>query len=195
MPEQETELCGAETRDGSPCQRPPMDNGRCYHHGGESTGAPEGNQNNQKHGLYSVPEYLKKHFDESQEDRYTAYFEALCSRYERLHGKEPDAFAKDRLSRIAIECVKERIADEWLSEKADETGNLLIEDYIIDTDENGEPVSVETSNNILSELTALKRETRMQLKDMGLLSDPESKKADSMQNLAEMWESELSENK
>jgi len=165
----------------------------CHHHKGmASNGVPEeGNQRAQKHGLYSVPEHLKKHFTESQEDRYIAYFESLCSRYERLHGQEPDAFAKDRLSRISIECVKERIADEWLSEKADETGNLLIEEYIIDTDEQGQPVKVESENQILKELTALKRETRLQLKDMGLLKDPESKKADNMEGLAEMWAESL----
>jgi len=164
----------------------------CHHHKGlakgpkSDNGASEGNQNATRHGLYSVPEYLKDHFTEQQEDRYIAYFESLCSRYERLHGQEPDAFAKDRLSRVSIECVKERIADEWLSEQADETGNLLIEDYIIDTDENGQPVSVETSNTILSELTALKRENRIMLKDMGLLQDPESSKAEATETLVEV---------
>jgi len=57
-----------------------------YHKGLEAGQAEEGNQRAQKHGLYSVPEYLKKHLSERQEDRYTAYFEALCSRYERYHG-------------------------------------------------------------------------------------------------------------
>ena len=153
----------------------------CHHHKGMAKGAEEGNQRAQKHGLYSVPEYLKKHFDEAQEDRYTAYFEALCSRYERLHGQEPDAFAKDRLSRVAIECVKERIADEWLSEQADDTGNLLIESFY-----NEDGVLIERENQILKELTALKRETRLTLKDMGLLKDPETKKAESTATLVEV---------
>ncbi len=158
----------------------------CHHHKGmASNGTPEeGNQRAQKHGLYSVPEYLKKHLSERQEDRYTAYFEALCSRYERYHGHEPDEFAKDRLSRVAIECVKERIADEWLSEQADETGNLLIESYVIGQDDDGRPIEVEQENQILSELTALKRETRLTLKDMGLLESPEDKQAEATQTLA-----------
>jgi len=147
----------------------------CHHHQGMAKGnAEEGNQRAQKHGLYSVPEYLKQHLSERQQDRYTAYFEALCSRYERYHGHEPDEFAKDRLSRVAIECVKERIADEWLSEQADETGNLLIESYVIGQDDDGRPIEVEQENQILSELTALKRETRLTLKDMGLLEDDDA---------------------
>lgn len=158
------------------------DRTRCRNCGGESTGPKtEGNQNAQKHGLYSTPEYLKEHFSEQQEDRYIAYFEALCSRYERRLGQEPDAFAKDRLSRVAIECVKERIADEWLAQKADETGNLLVEQFY---NEDGIPQKRE--NQILKELTALKRETRLTLKDMGLLHDPESEKASATRELGDI---------
>lgn len=37
-------MCGAKTRQGSPCRQPAMKNGRCRMHGGKSTGArtPEG---------------------------------------------------------------------------------------------------------------------------------------------------------
>jgi hypothetical protein len=46
--------CGARTRSGSACQSPAMPNGRCRMHGGPSTGAPRGNRNAYKHGLYSA---------------------------------------------------------------------------------------------------------------------------------------------
>jgi hypothetical protein len=176
-----------------------MDNGFCQAHGGQNTGpkTEEGKKNSRmnalSHGLYALPEHLKAHFTEQQQDRYTAYFEALCSRYERRHGQEPDDFAKDRLSRIAIECVKERIADEWLSEQADETGNLLIESYVIGQDDDGNPIEVEQENQILSELTALKRETRLTLKDMGLLRDPESQKAESTSEVGDLVRRALEE--
>lgn len=45
--------CGAQTRSGKPCKARPMPNGRCRQHGGMATGAPKGNQNARKHGLYS----------------------------------------------------------------------------------------------------------------------------------------------
>jgi len=149
----------------------------CHHHKGlqQTDGAPEGNQNATRHGLYALPENLKAHFSETQQDRYTAYFEALCTRYEQRHGEEPDAFIKDRLSRVAIECVKERIADDYLARKAKD-GNVLVEDQETLTEQG--VFMEEASNKILKELTALKRETRLTLKDMGLLNDPDTKKAE-----------------
>jgi len=147
----------------------------CHHHKGLQDGqAEEGNQRAVTHGLYALPEHLKANFTERQEDRYTAYFEALCTRYETRLGSAPDAFAKDRLSRVAIECVKERIADEYFADQAD--GSLLVESEFVQTDDG--PVEVQQSNKLLKELTALKRETRLTLKDMGLLHDPESQKAE-----------------
>ena len=44
--------CGAKTRSGGRCANYGMKNGRCRMHGGKSTGAPKGNQNAFKHGLY-----------------------------------------------------------------------------------------------------------------------------------------------
>ena len=46
--------CGARTRYGTPCQSPSMANGRCRMHGGKSPGAPRGNRNALRHGLYSA---------------------------------------------------------------------------------------------------------------------------------------------
>src|SRR5690606_2932983 len=46
--------CGARTRNGTPCRSPAMANGRCRMHGGTSPGAPIGNTNARKHGLYTA---------------------------------------------------------------------------------------------------------------------------------------------
>ena len=35
------------------CKQPAMRNGKCYWHGGASTGAPLGNMNSFKHGMYT----------------------------------------------------------------------------------------------------------------------------------------------
>lgn len=47
-------ICGAKTRSGAPCQRPALaGKKRCRMHGGASPGAPKGNKNSLKHGIYS----------------------------------------------------------------------------------------------------------------------------------------------
>lgn len=46
------QICGAKTRGGGTCQKAPMPNGRCRMHGGLA-GAPKGNKNALKHGIYS----------------------------------------------------------------------------------------------------------------------------------------------
>ncbi|MFK8253104.1 HGGxSTG domain-containing protein [Ancylobacter terrae] len=46
--------CGARTRQGTPCQSPSMENGRCRMHGGKAPGAPKGNTNARKHARYAA---------------------------------------------------------------------------------------------------------------------------------------------
>lgn len=49
------ERCGAKSRrTGKPCKAPAMKNGRCRMHGGKASGAPKGNRNALKHGLYTA---------------------------------------------------------------------------------------------------------------------------------------------
>lgn len=56
-------ICGAKTRSGKSCQNKPIaGKKRCRLHGGLSPGAPKGNKNNLKHGIYS------RIFDDSQLD-------------------------------------------------------------------------------------------------------------------------------
>lgn len=51
----EARRCGAKTRSGAPCNAPAIHGKqRCRMHGGNSPGAPKGNQNAFKHGRYSA---------------------------------------------------------------------------------------------------------------------------------------------
>ena len=54
--EHQGEICGAKTRRGGICENPPeRGKNRCRLHGGApGSGAPIGNQNRLKHGLYSA---------------------------------------------------------------------------------------------------------------------------------------------
>ena len=54
-PMRQSPRCGAKTRAGTPCQAPAVHGKkRCRMHGGaQGSGAPKGNQNALKHGMYS----------------------------------------------------------------------------------------------------------------------------------------------
>lgn len=185
-----SEKCGATCRDGSECEAYPVTGGdRCRMHGGKGSGAPDKNQNARSHGLHSTPEYLLEDLDDSHLDTYHATFEALCTRYQEIHGSDPDFAAKKRLSRVAVEMVKEDLADEYLKQNASE--HILVEDETIGYSEDDTPQEVTQANKLLPELTALKRETRLALKDMGLLNDPESQKADEMGQVRQLWAEDI----
>jgi len=172
--------CAAECRDGDYCESYPVQGAdRCRMHGGTNDGAPERNQNATRHGLQATPEYLVEHLDEHHKDQLVATFESLCTRYESVHARDPDFAAQKRLRRIAIEIVKEDLADEWLAQQAAESGHLLMEHREVVDDETGDVVrEYDVPNSVLEPLTALKRETRLTLKDMGLLRDPKTKHAE-----------------
>jgi glucans biosynthesis protein len=56
------QTCGARLRDGSLCQRPPVEGRRrCRSHGcAPRTGAPKGNRNAMKHGCFTAVEMARK---------------------------------------------------------------------------------------------------------------------------------------
>ena len=55
-PMQAAPRCGARTRSGAPCAAPAIAGAaRCRMHGGKGSGAPQGNHNALKSGLYTRP--------------------------------------------------------------------------------------------------------------------------------------------
>jgi hypothetical protein len=55
-------VCGAKTKDETPCQNPPEEGKRrCRLHGGaKGSGAPTGNKNALKHGFYTAEAIAKR---------------------------------------------------------------------------------------------------------------------------------------
>jgi hypothetical protein len=53
-PMNEAPRCGARTRAGTPCQSPAISGkARCRMHGGKKSGAPRGNRNAVRHGVFT----------------------------------------------------------------------------------------------------------------------------------------------
>lgn len=62
-------VCGAKTRQGTPCQRAPMPNGRCYLHGGKSLiGAASPTFKTGRYSKY-LPSHLAQRYEEARTDR------------------------------------------------------------------------------------------------------------------------------
>jgi len=170
------DICGAECRDGSPCQNPPLtDADRCRMHGGNSPGAPEGNGNNETHGLHADRE---KWFDRHREDA-AELVRALVASYVEDAPFGWDATAKvDQLCEVAIDQVRLRHSNEWLDE-------FLTEQTVSVTD-NGQEITRLEENPAHMPRDRIKRTNAKILKDLGVMDDPDSAQASATATLAEV---------
>lgn len=181
--------CNAQTRDGGYCAlvagygTEHKGDGRCKYHGGAGSGAPKGNVNGQKHGLYTQRSSYYKNLPGEEK----AWVDALV---ESMLGDAPftkDNFQKFQMLRnIAIDMHKLRQANEHTAEDGliqenivrDDDGNPMVDqegDLITETDEN--PINLTYDR--------LNRTMTKQLKELGLLDDPESKKAQAGESISE----------
>lgn len=168
-------ICGAETRSGDPCQRPPMDNGKCYHHGGASTGAPESNQNAQRHGLFSERDGYYQALPDEQQEWVFDFTNALLDRLRKRQNTDPDMFDKEALKNIAIDFHKVAHANEYFKEEG-------LTQVMHKTA--GEAVVTEDQINVWAkEIRQHNESIYRRMKKHGLLDDPESQKADAIEKV------------
>ena len=188
-----TDTCDATTSGGGSCDLPAgwgtshAGDGKCKHHGGASTGAPEGNDNAQKHALHAD---RGKFYDRLSADKQTRVDEieaALIDRYTARHGTQPDVAAVQDLFEIAVSYAQREYARDWMAEHADETdGNPMAEKRVIGQRDDGSPVSVAVPTEWTDQLEASRREDRLMKKHMGLFRDPGTQQAEATRTLAEV---------
>jgi hypothetical protein len=170
-----------------------MDNGKCFHCGGqnygEDHGAPENNNHNQKHGLHTSAETFFEHADQHHLDTYYAVHEALCSRFQDAHGREPMYHDKKELAQVALSIAKLDMADEYAAENAVDPEKPLTENEKRMTEAGMWEKEVVSKIETLK--TDIRRENRLLLKDKGIYASPESQKAQAQEDLASLWASEL----
>jgi len=169
-------ICGAECRDGSPCQNPPLtDADRCRMHGGNSTGPPEGNGNRETHGLTADREmWFDRHRDDAAE-----LVRAIVASYVADAPFDWSATAKvDQLCEVAIDQVRLRHSNEWLDE-------FLTEQTVSVTD-NGREITRLEENPAHMPRDRIKRTNAKILKDLGIMDDPDSAQASATATLAEV---------
>jgi hypothetical protein len=170
-----------------------MDNGKCFHCGGQNYdddhGAPENNDNAQTHGLHTSAETFFAHADDHHLDTYYAVHEALCSRFEQAHGREPMYHDKKELAQVALSIAKLDMADEYAAENAVDASKPLTENET-QMSESG-PWEKEVVSKIESLKTDIRRENRLLLKDKGIYASPEAQQAEATKSaLAEILSEE-----
>ena len=169
-------ICGAECRDGTPCQNPPLtDADRCRMHGGNSPGAPEGNGNGETHGLRSDREmWFERHREDCEE-----LVRAIVASYVEDAPFGWDAAAKvDQLCEIAIDQVRLRHSNEWLDD--------FLTEQTVSVTENGQEITRLEENPAHMPRDRIKRTNAKILKDLGIMDDPDSAQADATATLAEV---------
>ena len=157
------------------CLRYPMDNGRCYVHGGVSGGAPEGNVNAMTHGLKA----RRSNYYQSLEDEDKAFVEAMVDSWLEDAPFDRNNVAKvTELYRIGIDQHRLwRATDEYVDDG-------LVTERIIGTDEQGAPIYADDENPVNMPYSRLDGDVYKKLKELGCLDDPESQKAEAEMSLA-----------
>lgn len=192
------EKCGAECRDGSPCEAYPVSGSdRCRMHGGQGSGAPESNQNRTTHSLHArkVNAVYQKVFSPEIQGLVDSIYEDYIEDYRERHG-EPRTGDKAELFRIAVSYGKHIHSEEWALDKPSdvESGNAFV-----DREETQKPAGegfkltdVQYKQTVVQKgQQSLSQDRRMWLKDLGLLDSPEDRQADAAQDIADAWQSEL----
>jgi len=147
----------------------------CYHHGGASTGAPEGNGNSEKHGLTADRD---KWFERHRDD-VSGTVRALTESYveDAPFGWESTGKV-DFLVELVIDQVRLQEANEWLRDE-------FLKEETVAVSDDGRPIKKLVENPAHMPRSRIKRDNIRGLKELGVLDDPDSQKANAQQEQAE----------
>lgn len=166
------------------CMRYPMDNGRCYVHGGVSGGAPEGNTNAMTHGLRA----RRSNYYEELEEEDRAFIEAMVDSWLDDAPFDRDNMAKvSELYRIAIDQLRLwKATDEYVDDG-------LVKEVTVDYDPEQGEITAEDENPVNLPYSRLDRDLYSKLKDLDVLSDDDDDSADVTVSLAQKLSGEVDE--
>lgn len=196
MPSEEPldDKCGArvkqtpEDMDEAYCEHPAgfrtdhAGDGRCYLHGGASKSVNEGNTYAEKHGLYTQRQTYYEERSPEESAWIDAVIESLLD--DAPFGDDPP-FAKLQMVRnVAIDMHKLQRANDYIEDKG-----LVHKDKTVGYTDDGRPIKQDEENVLNISYDRLNRTLTRQLKELGILDDPDSQQAEAQANIA----SELSE--
>lgn len=146
-------------------------------------GAPENNGNAITHGVYSDPANLYTNLDDDSQ----AWVDGLVEGYLGIA-----TFGSDdpRVERLRMVCVV--MYQEWSAREV-VLRDGPSEDTTIGVSEAGTPVIRTDEHHLTTTASNHNQTVRMNLKDLGLLNDPEQQKAEAQKDMAAAWREALSE--
>lgn len=159
------------------CERYKMnEKNNCYVHQGG--GPAEGNTNAMKHGLYAQ----RTNFYNALGEEDQQFIEAMVDSWiDQAPFNRNNPAMVNTLYRCAIDQLKAWFAiDEYVDENGSIEGITKVQDVFVD----GEVKEIEDENPINMPYSRLTGDVRQELKDLGVYSDPESKKAEATESLA-----------
>lgn len=183
QPKDPDDTCNAVTKADEYCQIPAgqgtdhSGDGRCAFHDpdsdsnmGDGAGAPPGS--NKVHGAHMEP---------------GPYYDSLTSQQKAWVDAVVDSFMADapfdknhlgkmeRLRKVAIDMHKMREQNEYMAAEG------VVQDKVVGIDNDGSPIIDEEENTLNLAYDRLSRTTLKELKDLGILDDPETQKANAME--------------
>jgi len=155
--------------------------GRCFLHGGASSTPNKGNNHAETHGLYSDRQNYYKHRSTDEQQ----WIDAVVASLLDDAPFDADNMAKLQMVRnIAIDMHKQQRANDYI----DEVG-VVNKDKTVGYTDDGRPIKEDVENVLNVAYDRLNRTMTRQMKELGILDDPESQNAEAKQNIA----NELSE--
>lgn len=149
--------------------------GRCYLHGGCVDN--EGTNHAEKHGLYADRQNYYDNRSTEEQNWIDAVVESLLDDAPF----SPDNFAKMQMLRnVAIDMHKLQRANSYIDEKG-----VVHKDKTVGYTDDGRPIKQDEENVLNIAYDRLNRSTTRQLKELGVLSDPDSQNAEAKQSIAD----------
>jgi len=152
----------------------------CKYHGGASSGAPEGHGNSVKHNLNSNISLLYDRLDDTLQAEVDAMEQDWLDQLAEIKGRENITHGEEtRIFRIAVETIKEFLAENYMVERSleDGTGNPLINTEVVGSGEQG-AVTDDVPSRIGNRIDKISRRNRQWLKEHGLLdASPDDRQA------------------
>lgn len=151
--------------------------GKCYLHGGATPSQHADNTHAEKHGIHTQRQrYYRKRTEAEQ-----AWIDAVVESLLDDLPKGPDvSFAKLQMVRnIAIDMHKKRNANDYI----DEVG-VVHRDKTVGYTDDGQPIKEDQENAVNIAYDRLTRTLTRQMKELGVLDDPDSQQADASQDIA-----------